>query len=117
MTKNKYLRSPLKTIIVSLSAVFLSACYSNWPELDTVAELIACDYSTNQLRDIAQKHGATHITDEASRTISLSKHDDAIAIVINSEREIVTVAKTKSTITMLGLQRQQGDVIVVRRCD
>jgi len=99
-------------------AISLAGCYGNWPQLSTVADAIDCKMSRQQIESIAVKNEAYILWDEASNSLTLAKHDDAITVVFDSKRQrIDVVAKTQSLIGSAGLSRQQGDVIIVKRCE
>jgi len=106
----------MKHILVAVLTLALSGCYSNWPSLDKASENIDCDMDTVALGKIAKRYKATGSFDEISDSYSIVKNDDAIGVAFNPKGQILTIAKTKSVIGLLGLTRKQGDVTIVKRC-
>ena len=106
----------MKKIVLIALTLSLTGCYANWPELDKAAKNIECDMDKIALGKIAKRYKADSNFDEISNSYSMVKFDDAIVVACNHKNEITTIAKTKSDISLGGLMRRQGDVVVVKRC-
>lgn len=103
-------------MFVGLLAISLCGCYNNWPSLDNASDAITCDMDITALDKLATRFQANGTYDDISKTYGISYADDAIGIVFNDKGQIATIAKTRSKISMAGLIRQQGDIIIVKRC-
>ncbi|WP_435277139.1 hypothetical protein ACMAZF_09680 [Psychrobium sp. nBUS_13] len=106
----------MKKIVLIALTLSLAGCYANWPELDKAAKNIECDMDQVALGKIAKRFKAESNFDEISNSYSMVKFDDAIVVSFNHKSKITTIAKTKSDISLGGLMRRQGDVMVVKRC-
>jgi len=106
----------MKKIIGIFPLLLLSGCYSNWENLDEVSKEITCDMDIVRLEKLAMKHEVLGQYDVLSKTYSMSKSTDVIGIVFNDKKVITVIAKTQSHLSLGGLTRRQGDVVVVKRC-
>jgi len=105
---------PLWVVLVITS---LSGCFGNWPQLNQVADKITCSSNKTGIETLAKRAGADVLWDQQSLSLTLAKADDAITVVFDtSGKKINVIAKTQSIIGIGGLTRQQGDVIIVKRC-
>jgi hypothetical protein len=103
--------------LMCFSTIFLlSGCYSNWPALDKASKAIECEMDAPALVLLSKKYNAIGLFDEVSNSFSIAKDDDAIGIAFNANGKITTIAKTKSIISLGGIMRRQGDVVIVNRC-
>ncbi|MGB0833002.1 MAG: hypothetical protein ACPGR2_00620 [Psychrobium sp.] len=106
----------MKKLALIITTCLLTGCYSNWPSLDKANKAIKCDMDVAALSKLAKRYQAQGAFDEISNSFAITKHDDAIAVAFNHKAQIMTIASTKSEITLGGLMRRQGDVVIVKRC-
>jgi hypothetical protein len=104
-------------------SLMLPGCYRNWDELDAFTKQITCHTTKSQAIALAQEYNTNVEWDEEYRVLSISKEQDAIAIQFIPETfgaktiRLDTVSAVKSHITYLGLDRLQGDIYLILRCN
>jgi len=107
----------VRLAFVAFVITSLSGCFGNWPQLNQVADKITCSSNKVGIEKLAKRAGADVLWDQQSLSLTLAKADDAITVVFDaSGKKINVIAKTQSIIGVGGLTRQQGDIIIVKRC-